>query len=146
MALAMEKKQFTDARRNFTDVFDTVVNKQKPLLVNRRKDDVFMIERQMQKEVLRRYTTAAEELPEDNGSVTIAVDELDIAVNGATRDQALQELVQELKVYAEDYVARLPLFLNSPNRRPHLPFILRVQLADNDAEILEMVCLRASGI
>ncbi len=135
----IEQKLFTDARKEFSDVFDTVVFKHRPVVVKRRKDAVFLIERQLQKELLSRYTTAAEELPEDDGSVTIAIDELDIAVNAPTKEAAVKELIEELKVYAADYIERLPLFLNSPNRRSHYPYILRIIMADNDDELLQLV-------
>ena len=82
---------------------------------------------------------SAEVLPEENGSVTIAVDALEIAVNGDTREEAVQELLAELKRYAADYMERIQLFVNAPNRRAHLPFVLRIILADNDDEILQMV-------
>ena len=133
------KQNFSTARNNFKTVFDTVAIQQRPLIVHRHRDEVFLISRRLQKELLAGIGLSAEVLPEENGSVTIAVDALEIAVNGGNREEAIQELLAELKRYAADYMERIQLFVNAPNRRAHLPFVLRIILADNDDEILQMV-------
>jgi antitoxin YefM len=135
----IEQKLFTEARKELSDVFDTVVIKQRPVVINRRKDAVALIEREQLKELLSRYTAAAEELSEQDGSMTIAIDELDIAVNGPNREAAVKDLIEELRTYATDYLERITLFLESPNRRSHYPFILRILLADNDDELMQLV-------
>jgi PHD/YefM family antitoxin component YafN of YafNO toxin-antitoxin module len=140
MAMEMiEQKLFTEARKELSDVFDTVVIKQRPVVINRRKDAVALIEREQLKELLSRYTAAAEELPEKDGSMTIAIDELDIAVNGLNKEAAVKDLIEELRTYATNYLERITLFLESPNRRSHYPFILRILLADNDDELMQLV-------
>ncbi len=140
MAMEMiEQKLFTEARKELSDVFDTVVIKQRPVVINRRKDAVALIEREQLKELLSRYTASAEELPEQDGSMTIAIDELDIAVNGTDKEAAVKELIEELRSYATDYLERLPLFLAAPNRRSHYPYVLRILLASNDDELLKLI-------
>jgi PHD/YefM family antitoxin component YafN of YafNO toxin-antitoxin module len=140
MAMEMiEQKLFTEARKELSDVFDPVVIKHRPVVINRRKDAVALIEREQLKELLSRYTAAAEELPEKDGSMTIAIDELDIAVNGLNKEAAVKDLIEELRTYATNYLERITLFLESPNRRSHYPFILRILLADNDDELMQLV-------
>ena len=133
------KQNFSTARSNFKNVFDTVSIQQRPLIIHRHRDEVFLISRHLQKELLAGFTLTAEVLPEEDGSVTLAVDALEIAVNGVNREAAAQELIRELKLYAEEYLRRINLFVHAPNRRAHLPFVLRIMLADNDDEILQMV-------
>ncbi|WP_157872717.1 hypothetical protein [Desulfoscipio gibsoniae] len=63
------------------------------------------------------------------------LDQIDIAVNGPTLDEAIEELIRELKTYAEDYRDNMSLFLNAPNRKGHFPYILRVWLCDNTRKL-----------
>ena len=140
MAMEMiEKQNFSTARSNFKAVFDIVAVSQRPLIVNRYQDEIFMISRQLQKDLLGCYTVQAEVLPETDGSITIAVDTLELAVNAATKEAAEAELLSELKIYAEDYMNRINLFLQAPNRRGHFPYVLRVLMATNDEDLRQMV-------
>ena len=137
--MALKQQNFSTARSNFKAVFDIVAVRQQPLIVNRYQDEIFMISRQLQKDLLGCYVIPAEILPEEDGSVTIAVDILEMAVNGATREAAIDELITDLKMYAQDYMDRVGLFLQAPNRRSHFPFVLRVLLASDDEEIRQIV-------
>lgn len=87
------------------------------------------------KAMLACYSVNVDALPESDGSLTLAIDDLEILVNADTKDAAITDLVNELKLYANDYFTRLPLFLSAPNRKAHLPIVLRVLLAEDDDEI-----------
>ena len=89
----------------------------------------------MQKELLEEYRLKPKKLSENDGSITLALDEIELYVNADTIEDAVRELIQDLKIYAQDYIRRPQLFLNAPNRRSHFPYILRVLLCDNDDEV-----------
>jgi len=128
--------QFTAARSSFTELFDSVWHRCLPAVVRRRQaEEVLLLRRDLVGEVLKAYRLRPEVLPEEDGSVTLAVDELELAVNAPTLEGAVKELARELKLYARDYLERLPLFLNAPNRRGHFPYMLRVWLCETDEEI-----------
>lgn len=97
--------------------------------------EVILLRRELQQEILKAYRLKPEILLEEDGSVTIALNEIDIAVNEPNQNKAIDELVKELKIYAQDYLDRLQLFLNAPNRKGHFPYILRVSLYDSVQEI-----------
>ncbi len=63
--------------------------------------------------------------PETNQYVA-ACPELDLAVAGDSEDEAIEELSEAIEEYAQDYLERLDLFANSPNRSAHLPLILSI--------------------
>ena len=71
----------------------------------------------MQQDILKPYRLKPEILPEKDGSITAALNEIEIGVNEPTMDEAVNELVQELKLYAQDYLDRLQLFLNAPTAK-----------------------------
>ena len=128
--------KFTDARKTFTELFNDVWHRSLPAIVNRKQaEEVLLLRRDLQQYILRPYVFKPEVLPEDDGSITVALDLIDIAVNGPTLNEAIEELVRELKIYAEDYRDNINLFLNAPNRKAHFPYVLRVWLCDNDQEI-----------
>lgn len=89
----------------------------------------------LQKSLLSSYALKPEVIREEDGPVTLALDQLELYVNGDSTDQAAQDMVNDLKFYAQDYMERSQLFLNAPNRRPHFPYILRVLMCESDEEI-----------
>lgn len=139
MVMLTEVK-FTNARKAFTELFDDVWHRSLPAIVNRKQaEEVLLLRRDLQQYILQTYAFRPEVLPEDDGSITIAIDGLDIVVNAPTRSEAIEELVQELKIYAEDYRDNLNLFLNAPNRKAHFPYVLRIWLCENDQEIKSLL-------
>ncbi|MGB9859746.1 MAG: exoribonuclease R [Moorellaceae bacterium] len=146
----LQEHQFSEARRQFSALYDNIYNALKPAIIRRgREEEVLLLRKDMLKSVLEKFTLKAEALEEDDGSTTLALDELDIAVNAENLEEALDELVEELKLYAQDYLDRAQLFLNAPNRRHHLPYVLRIALCNSDEEVkglVEVVCRQNSGI
>ncbi|MDI6791696.1 MAG: hypothetical protein QME81_02345 [bacterium] len=55
-----------------------------------------------------------------------ACPELDLAVAGDREEEAVEDLVEAIKEYAQDYLERLDLFAGNPNRGAHLPLILLI--------------------
>ena len=136
----LNELQFTDARKNFTTMYNEVFNSYKPMIIKRKQtEEVLLLRTDLQKMLLSNFTLKPEILHENDGSITLALDTLEIFVNGETLEKAFLELVQDLKYYAQDYVDRSHLFLNAPNRRPHFPYVLRILLCKNDEEIRSLL-------
>lgn len=72
---------------------------------------------------------------EEDASFTLALDQLELYANSNSLEAATLELIQDLKVYAQDYIERSQFFLQAPNRKSHFPYVLRVLLCENDEEI-----------
>ena len=132
----LDELQFTDARKEFTSMYNEVFNSYKPVIIKRKKaEEVLVLRTDLQKMLLSNFTLKPEILHEEDGSVTLALDTLEMYVNGDTLDKAIIELVQDLKNYAQDFIDRSQLFLNAPNRKSHFPYVLRILLCENDEEI-----------
>jgi len=128
--------QFTEARKDFSSLYNEVFNGYKPMIIKRKQaEEVLVLRTDLQKMLLSSFNLKPEVLHEDDGSVTLALDNLEIYVNGENLDEAVKELVDDLKNYAQDFIARSQLFLNAPNRRSHFPYVLRILLCENDEEI-----------
>jgi antitoxin YefM len=132
----LSELKFTDARKELTDLYNEVFNNYRPVIIRRRQaEEVLVLRLDLQKALLSSYALKPEVIREEDGSVTLALDQLELYVNGDSTDQAAQDLVNDLKFYAQDYMERSQLFLNAPNRRPHFPYILRVLMCESDEEI-----------
>ena len=131
---------FTNARNNLSSVYDEVYNDLKPIIIRRNvKEQVIMLRTDLQKLLLSNFSLKPEVLPEEDGSITLAIDLIDISINADSLDQAKQEMAKELSLYARDYMDRSQLFLNAPNRRSHFPYVLRILLCDNVEEVGQLL-------
>ncbi|KKM10609.1 exoribonuclease R [Clostridiales bacterium PH28_bin88] len=128
--------QFTEARKEFSALYNEVFNSYRPMIIKRKQtEEVVVLRTDLQKMLLSGFSLKPEVLHEADGSITLALDQLDIFVNAASLEEAIKELIEDVKTYAQDYMQRSQLFINAPNRRPHFPYVLRVLLCENDEEI-----------
>jgi len=136
----LSELNLTDARKGFSSLYDDVFNTFKPTVVKRKKtEEVLLLRVDLQKMLLSHFSLKPEIIYEDDKSVTLALDTLDIFVNNTTLDKAVNELIQDLKLYSQDYIERSQLFLHAPNRRSHFPYVLRIMLCENDEEIRSLL-------
>ena len=134
--------QFTEARNHFSTLYDSVFNSFNPTIIKRKQTEhVALLRVDLLKMVLRDYDLKPEIIQEGDGSVTLALDSLEMYANNSTLDLAASDLVEDLKLYAQDYMDRSQLFLQAPNRKSHFPFVLKVLLCDNDEEIRTLLGL-----
>jgi antitoxin YefM len=132
---------FTEARSKFTTIVDHVQNLS-PQVIRRRKKtetDVLLITTELQKQLLAHLSFIPEVLTEDDGSVTLALDTLELYVNQPTVEAAYQDLADDLIGYAQDYMKNRVLYLNSSNRNQHFPYVLRILLCDSKEEVVQLM-------
>lgn len=136
----LSELQFTEARNQFSTLYDSVFNSFNPAIVKRKQtEQVAMLRVDLLKMVLEDYNLNPEIIHEDDSSITLALDTLEIYTNNSTLDIAIKDLIEEIKIYAQDYLDRSQLFLHAPNRRHHFPYVLRILLCDNDEEIRKLL-------
>lgn len=135
----------TDARKEFSNLYDNVFNAYKPMIIKRKQtEEVLVLRADLQKMLLSTYSLKPEILHEEDNSITLSLDQLEMYVNGQTMDDAINQLINELKIYAQDYIERSQLFLNAPNRRSHFPYVLRILLSENEEEIRNLLSNNAA--
>ncbi len=86
------------------------------------------------------YRFNARKYTENDGSITLSVDDIDIVVNAANEEQAKSSLASDIKEYAEDYYEHYATWSVAPNRRAHIPYVLKVLSLDEAAIREEIVC------
>ena len=138
----LSELQFTDARNQFSTLYDSVFNSFNPTIIKRKQtEQVALLRVDLLKMVLNDYKLYPEVIQEDDGSITLALDSLEIYANNSTLDLAAKDLIEDLKIYAQDYIDRSQLFFHAPNRKLHFPYVLKVLLCDNDEEICTLLGL-----
>lgn len=136
----LTERNLTDARKSFSTLYNEVFNTFKPTIIKRKKtEEILLLRVDLQKMLLSHFSLKPEIITEDDNSITLTIDELEIYANADTLEKAIQEIIKDLKEYAQDYVQRSQLFLHSPNRRAHFPYVLRIMLCDNDEEIRDLL-------
>lgn len=132
----LQETKFTDARRDFTALYNRVYTNAMPAIVKRHSnEEIVLLKKDLQELILQPFNFKPQFIEEDDGSLTIALDELDLVVNGDDRETAIVDLINEVKLYAEEYQQRIQVFLNAPNRRVHLPYLMRIWLCHSDNDI-----------
>ncbi|HQD40053.1 MAG: exoribonuclease R [Firmicutes bacterium] len=136
----LSELNLTDARKNFSSLYDRVFNAFKPTIINRkRSEQVLVLRVDQQKMLLSHFSLKPKIILENDNSVTLALDQLELYVNGNTFEEAVDILIDDLKFYAQDYIQRSQLFMHAPNRRSHFPYVLRVLLCENDEEVRNLL-------
>ena len=106
--------KFTDARRDFTALYNRVYADALPTIVKRHRDEeIVLVKRELQEAILQAFCFRPEVINEADGSITIAIDELELVVNQDDREAAILDLINEIKIYAQEYQQRMQVFLNA---------------------------------
>lgn len=130
----------TDVRKDWGNFIDNVIRK-KPMVVKRSRDYFMSISIPMVEELLKDIKFKVEEFIEDDTSYTLSLKDIDIAVNAATLDEALDLLLKDLKEYCLDYYEDLDYWHSAPNRKDHFSLVLKILISNSDDELKkEFIC------
>ncbi|MGH8931392.1 MAG: hypothetical protein ACRDZO_12390 [Egibacteraceae bacterium] len=133
-----ERFKFSDARREFSSVYDRVSGDGAIVVVQRRGSPaVVMVPLdQLRADLAALYPFASEVLFEDDGSVSVWLPELTVYGRGADLDDAIDDLADEVEDYVEDWYARLR---HAPNHAARIGWVRRIELAEDRDELRRML-------
>lgn len=126
----------TEVRKNWSKNLD-VVSRTKPLFIKRTRDDFVLSDTKTLEAILAAYKFNVRLFKEDDGSYTASLQELDIVENEATKDAVLKAMKIAIYEYAVDFYNEFNLWSSAPNRKAHIPYVLKALLCD-EAEELEL--------
>jgi len=78
----------------------------------------------------------------DNGNYMAKCPELDLVTEMDTKEDALKAIVEMIMEYAEDYKSQEDMYLRSPNRSHHKPYVDAVIACHNEWEVMELLEVR----
>ena len=134
----------SDARRDWSSVFDSVL-REKPAFIKRTRDYVFLSDLSILESLLSAYTLSAVKCVEDNGSITLSLDQIDLIENGPTEQEAMENLSSAILDYATDYYNEF-VYWSRGDRKSHIPFVLKVLILNDIKKIGGLIECRHGGI
>lgn len=125
----------TDARKRWADVFSQAVADRSPVPIERGGDERgLLIGFDEVMLLLDPYVFTTEVFFEPD-AVSIWLPELQLYGRGATFEDARADLVDEVNAYVDEFLADARLYLRSPNRAAHFPWILKAYVATAAGEL-----------
>lgn len=138
-ASLLREVNLTDAR-NLSPLFDEAVRREHPVLIVRnRREWGLLLSRDAARRVLDSYRFHVNVLPEDDSGFTLWLVELKLGANGQTLGEAREALLAAVRSYAREYLQDFAFYRHLPDRAAQEPYILRLTLAGDDAELIEML-------
>lgn len=125
----------TDVRKNWSQFNDDIVRKG-PRFVHRNRDEWAALSSEHLKAAFDHLPITATSYKEEDGTFTMSVNELDIVENGDSIEEVLELTTDALIDYAQEYMDFFSQYFNSPNRKGHLPFVLKI-IAQPDYEAVK---------
>ena len=135
----------TDVRKDWSTVVDTTV-RVKPQFFKRTRDYVFLSDLHFMEELLAGYSYSAIRMDEDDGSVTLALNELDLVENGKDEEEARSKLAAAILEYAEDFYNDFSYWGSAPNRKSHIPYVFKALFIGDTEKIGESIRCQAGKI
>ena len=124
----------TNVRNEWSAIVDSVI-REKPKFIKRTRDYMFLSNISLIENLLSAYNFTAEQFTEEDGSVTLSLNEIDLVENGADEQGVRLKLAKAIIDYSEDFYNEFHLWAAAPNRKAHIPYILKA-LIHNDVDVI----------
>lgn len=133
MVIEMLAMNATQARNEWSTVVDAAV-REKPQFIKRTRDYMILSNLETLEVMLSAYSFHAQTFTEEDGSITISLDELDLAENGADESEARHKLASAMLEYAVEYYKDFAYWARG-NRKAHLPYVFKALILDDVEKI-----------
>ena len=134
-------EQATNVRKQWSSVCDSVIH-DKPQFIKRTRDKMWLSSLDTIYEILQAYQFSATKYIEDDHSITLSLNEIDLVENGRNEQEARLNLGKAILDYSLDYYNEYELYSHSPNRKGHIPYIFKALIIDDPKKIGDMVQCR----
>ncbi len=124
----------TDVRRDWSAVLDSAI-REKPQFIKRTRDFMVLADIKFLENLLLAYRFTADRFQEEDGSITLSLNEIDLLENAKTEKEARELLGKSILSYAEDFYNEFTLWSIAPNRKSHIPYVLKALIIDNAGKI-----------
>jgi ribonucleotide monophosphatase NagD (HAD superfamily) len=136
----------TEVRKNWSSFLDSVI-RERPQVIKRNRDFIFALNESQLRQLVKEYTfkVLLEEDPEDQ--IWLAeLEGFDLVAHGNNKEEALQDLLNQLWDYAHEYLQDFETMYTAPNRKNHFPYVLNILLHDSQEEIRDLLQCQVGGI
>jgi hypothetical protein len=138
---AMLREVDLTTARNLSPLFDVAVRKEQPVVITRHgRERGLLMAWEQQRRLLSHFTLHVDVLPEDEvGGFTLWVRELKVGAHGATLLLARRELLDAVRSCVRHYLQEWDFYRHLPDMVAQEPYIHRLALATDDAELIDML-------
>ena len=126
----MLMEQATNVRKQQSSVCDSVIH-DKPKFIKRTRDKMWFSNLDTIYEILQAYQFSAVKYIEDDQSITLSLNEIDLVENGRDEQEARSNLGKAIPEYSLDYYNEYEFYSHSPNRKGHIPYIFKALIIDD---------------
>lgn len=134
----MLMEQATMVRKEWSAVCDSVMHS-KPKFIKRTRDRMWLSSLETMSDILEAYRFTAVKYIEDDQSVTLSLNEIDLVENGTNEQEARVNLGCAILEYSIDYYDNYEIYSHAPNRRKHIPYIFRALIIDDPKKIGDLL-------
>lgn len=124
----------TEVRKEWSSVIDSVVH-DKPKFVKRTRDCILLSNIEVIENILEAYHFTAEKFIETDNSITLSLNEIDLIENAETEKEARLKLGKSILEYSNDYYNEFSFWSSAPNRKNHMPYVMKALIIDNAEKI-----------
>lgn len=137
----MFMEQATTVRKEWSSFCDGVIH-DKPIFIKRTRDKMWFSNLDTMSEILKAYEFTASIFQEEDSSITLSLNEIDLIENGETEDAARVAMGNAILEYSAEYYMNYDLYSHAPNRKGHVPYIFKALIMDDPKEIGESIQCR----
>ena len=130
----------TQARNEWSTVVESVI-REKPAFIKKTRDYLFLSDMGVLEELLSAYTFNAEVMNEDDGSVTLVLNEIELAENAPDLNSAVAALSRAILEYSEDYYNDFA-YWSRGDKKLHIPYVLKALILNDIDKIGELITCR----
>ncbi|MCL2721813.1 MAG: hypothetical protein FWD47_10815 [Treponema sp.] len=134
----------TKARNEWSMLVDSVI-REKPAFIKKTRDYLFLSDLNVLENILSVYSFNAETITEEDGSITISLDEIDLIENAPDIPSAVSKLAHAILEYSEDYFNEFA-YWSRGSRKSHIPFVFKALIINNADKIGELIKCRHGKI
>lgn len=128
----------TDVRKEWSSVVDKVI-REKPQFIKRTRDRMWLSNLETMEDILMEYKFTAEKSIEEDNSVTLSLNEIDLVENASTEKTARRLLAYAIMEYATDFYEDYSYWSSAPNRKKHIPYIFKALIMDDVDKLGESI-------
>ncbi len=129
----------TDVRNNFSSTMDKAIY-ERPQFIKRTRDHAVLLSTDILSFVLSGMLLHYSVAKEKDGSFVLSCTEIDdIIASGKTEDDAKEDMADQLQEYTDEYYEEFALYSRAPNRKDHLPYVLKILSLRSKDKIKEML-------
>lgn len=134
----MIMEQATTVRKEWSTVCDSVIH-DKPKFIKRTRDKMWFSNLETMSEILEAYQFTAIKYVEEDGTITLLLNEIDLVENGTSEQEVRLNLGKSILEYSLDYYNEYETYSHSPNRKKHIPYIFKALIIDDPQKIGDML-------